>query len=39
MNIEGLSLLKKSNISKRIKYLEINLTKKVKDLYVKNYKI
>ena len=25
-------------VSKRIKYLEINLTKKVKDLYTENYK-
>jgi hypothetical protein len=24
--------------SKRVKYLEINLTKEVKDLYTKNYK-
>ena len=26
------------NATKRIKYLEINLTKKMKDLYTKNYK-
>ena len=26
-------------VSKRIKYLEINLTKKVKDLYTENNKI
>ena len=38
LNIKGPSLLNKSNISKRIKYLEINLTKEVKDLYVKSYK-
>ena len=26
-------------VSKRVRYLEINLTKEVKDLYIKNYKI
>ena len=31
--------LKKKNCTEKIKYLGINLTKEVKDLYTENYKI
>ena len=33
-----ISLLNLKSFSKRIKYLGINLTKEVKDLYIENYK-
>ena len=37
INILQLKIIKKKE-NKRIKYLGINLTKKVKDLYTENYK-